>query len=138
LRLPEHVMEEEIVGAKHITLINSTFNANPDAVYSALTYIAQKKGEKILVIQPLIELGAYADAVHRTIGKQAAAVCSYIVVTNRNFLKAIKEGVLETGEPVSKITIGKLPQIEKHGIWLFVGKEASSYCQIVNARALRQ
>ncbi|MBI4137208.1 hypothetical protein HY469_04055, partial [Candidatus Roizmanbacteria bacterium] len=83
LELPEKTMHEEKRG--NVIYINDTFNANPDAVYAALNYIKRKKGTKVLVLQPLIELGRYADAVHEKIGEMAADICDHIILTNINW-----------------------------------------------------
>src|SRR3989344_5838514 len=122
LELPEKTMQEEKKGK--VTFINDTFNANPDAVYAALDYIKRKKGTKVLVLQPLIELGNYADAVHEKIGQMAADICDHIILTNINWNKAFLRGVDQSKKKEIKVQIaGYLPKIES-GVILFEGKEA--------------
>ena len=90
-------------------------------------YIKRKKGTKVLVLQPLIELGNYADAVHEKIGQMAADICDHIILTNINWNKAFLRGVDQSKKKEIKVQIaGYLPKIES-GVILFEGKEAEKY-----------
>lgn len=107
----------------NVFLIDNTFNSNPDGVYAALEYLRNFKGSKVLVLQPLIELGKYTEEIHKKIGNMADQICNQIVLTNRNFNNYILEGVKERD---SKISVGKLNKITA-GVILFQGKEAEKY-----------
>lgn len=121
VKLPSQTMN--IINRGNLHLIDNTFNSNPDGVYAALEYLNKFKGSKILVLQPLIELGRYTKQIHNKIGKMAGQICSQIVLTNKNFNNYITEGVKENK---SKILVGKLPKITE-GAVLFQGKEAEKY-----------
>ncbi len=73
--------------------IDDTFNNNPDAAIAALHYLKTRKGKKILVFQPMIELGNYAGESHRNVGAVAASICNEIILTNDNYLNYFQEGV---------------------------------------------
>ena len=60
---------------------------------------------KILVTPGMIELGAQEDELNREFGKQAAAVCDYIVLIGAKQTAAIKEGVLQSGFNEAKLMI---------------------------------
>lgn len=125
LALPPKTMHE--TSSRGVTSIDDTFNANPEAVYAALDYLKQKKGVKILVLQPLIELGKYADEIHEKIGSRAAEVCDYIILTNENWHKPFMRGVSKAKKTKAKIQFaGRLPHLEQ-GTILFEGKEAEKY-----------
>lgn len=125
VQLPAQTMN--IIKKGKIILIDDTFNANPDGVYSALEYLKIFKGKKIFVLQPLIELGKYAQEVHQRIGKIAAQICDEIILTNKNFNSFFLEGVKTVKGGIKKVEIGKpLPQILE-GVVLFEGKEAKKY-----------
>ena len=53
------------------TLIDDTYNANPDSVRAALAVLAQRPGKKILVLGDMGELGTDAPAMHAQIGLAA-------------------------------------------------------------------
>lgn len=55
------------------TLIDDTYNANPDSVKAALAVLAQQSGRKILVLGDMGELGRDAPAMHAQIGLAARA-----------------------------------------------------------------
>lgn len=125
LNLPEKTMN--IVKKNSLILIDDTFNANPDGVYVAIEHLKTYKQKKILVLQPLIELGKYAKEVHNKIGRMAAEICDQIVLTNKNFNSFFIEGVKEIEGGIDKVKIGKMSHTLTESIILFEGKEAEKY-----------
>ncbi|MEW5788488.1 MAG: UDP-N-acetylmuramoyl-tripeptide--D-alanyl-D-alanine ligase [Pseudomonadota bacterium] len=59
-----------ILGA---SLIDDTYNANPDSVLAAIQVLAEKPGTRILVLGDMGELGPDALAMHREVGEKARA-----------------------------------------------------------------
>lgn len=121
-QLPEKTMN--IIKKRNLYLIDNSFNSNPDGVYAALEYLRTFKGPKVLVLQPLIELGKYSGEIHKKIGKMSSQICDQIVLTNKNFNSFIMEGA------PSKISVGKLPAVT-HGTILFQGKEAEKFLKSI-------
>ncbi len=112
-------------------LINDTFNNNPDAAIAAINYVNKFKKKKILVFQPMIELGAYTDSAHVAVGKTAGNICDEIILTNSNFSKAFIHGVHEVDahKTVHIFSAEKAASyirsiIHKDDAILFKGKEA--------------
>lgn len=61
----------EVLRVDGITLINDTYNANPDSVYSALQTLKAMNttGKRIAVLADMLELGSHAEEEHRAVGK---------------------------------------------------------------------
>jgi UDP-N-acetylmuramoyl-tripeptide--D-alanyl-D-alanine ligase len=57
----------------NVTLIDDTYNANPESLQVALDVLAQAQGETWLVLGDMGELGANAVAMHGDAGRQARA-----------------------------------------------------------------
>jgi len=53
------------------TVIDDTYNANPDSVRAAIDVLAQQSGKKILVLGDMGELGGEAAALHAQVGDYA-------------------------------------------------------------------
>lgn len=58
-------------GHKDATIIDDTYNANPDSVRAAIDVLAAKPGKRYLVLGDMGELGADAPAMHAEIGSYA-------------------------------------------------------------------
>lgn len=120
-----------IPGINGSVYINDTFNNNPDAAKAALDVLAKTKGKKILVFQPMIELGAYAAESHRTVGREAARVCNDILLTNKNYYEHFLSGAREVSaeHKVRIVSSGQAASyiretVRKGDTVLFKGKEA--------------
>ena len=85
-------------GIHGATFINDTFNNNPDAARAAIAYLAKTKGRKILVFQPMVELGKYAVESHRDVGREAARVCDDVLLTNDNYYEHVLSGAREVSK----------------------------------------
>ncbi len=62
---------QRIDGINSATFIDDTFNNNPDAAIAAIDYLSELKPKRILVFQPMIELGEYAVESHERVGEAA-------------------------------------------------------------------
>jgi UDP-N-acetylmuramoyl-tripeptide--D-alanyl-D-alanine ligase len=58
-------------GFKEATIIDDTYNANPDSVRAAIDVLAKRPGKRYLVLGDMGELGASARAMHAEIGNYA-------------------------------------------------------------------
>jgi UDP-N-acetylmuramoyl-tripeptide--D-alanyl-D-alanine ligase len=64
-----------------ITIIDDTYNANPDGVRFALEYLSRFKGRKILVLSDMLELGECSEEAHLNIKKHAIEANVSIIFT---------------------------------------------------------
>ena len=120
-----------IPGINGSIYINDTFNNNPDAAKAAIDVLAWTKGKKVLVFQPMIELGAYAAESHASVGAYAARICDEIMLTNHNFYEDFVKGVRTASDTVSVSVVSAdkaasllRSKLGKDDAVLFKGKEA--------------
>lgn len=68
---PERGRQEVVTAPDGFTVINDTYNANPDSMRAALMMLAafDAKGERIAILGDMGELGDHAQACHRAIGE---------------------------------------------------------------------
>ena len=79
-----------------VSLVDDTFNASPDAVLAAIDYMKIFSKKRILVLQPMIELGKNAAYEHWRVAKEISQICDYLLLTNKNFNDPILKGVEES------------------------------------------
>lgn len=59
----------ELINKNNMTIINDTYNASFDSIYYALDVLSKFDGRKIAILGDILELGSYAEEIHRKIGK---------------------------------------------------------------------
>lgn len=60
-----------IKGIREITMIDDTYNANPDSMRAALAVLAAQPGMRYFVMADMLELGDFKESWHRDIGFDA-------------------------------------------------------------------
>jgi len=61
------------LGERQLTLIDDTYNANPDSVRAAIDVLASCPGPTALVLGDMGEVGARSAEFHREVGSYASA-----------------------------------------------------------------
>lgn len=117
-----------------LTLIDDTYNVNYEGVVAALNYLKLFKGTKIMVLNPIIELGEYGHKLHQEIGMAAGNICHYIFLTNSNFSADIKKGIDASSDKITKIIQPEKKQIAEilknmpfDSAVIFAGKESEKW-----------
>jgi UDP-N-acetylmuramoyl-tripeptide--D-alanyl-D-alanine ligase len=112
------------------TLIDDTYNVNPDSVKAAISYMHEYPGKKYLVVTPMIELGSKASAIHESVGALAAQSEVAVWSTNKAYHDELARGakryqgeysVLQGREIVSKLQ----KELKDGDVVVFEGKEAA-------------
>ena len=82
----------------NVAILDDAYNSNPNGAKVALETVGLfEDSVKILVTPGMVELGEKEDEYNKEFGKQAAAVCDYIILVGEKQTHAIKEGALEAG-----------------------------------------
>lgn len=89
-------MRQSIHYLNGVTLIDDSYNANPDSMKSALKVLPQvaKSGRKIAVLADMLELGEMAQQLHFEVGIFAAQLGIDILVTVGELAKFISDGAI--------------------------------------------
>lgn len=81
-----------------ITLINDSYNANPESMRGALNYLATfNKNRKIAVLGNMLDLGDYTKELHKEVGKIVAKDKIDLLILVGEFSDYIKQGAIENG-----------------------------------------
>ncbi|MBI5613831.1 UDP-N-acetylmuramoyl-tripeptide--D-alanyl-D-alanine ligase [Candidatus Gottesmanbacteria bacterium] len=136
-------MMQKLDGIHGSIYINDTFNNNPDAACAALEYLRIGEERKILVFQPMIELGSFSQVAHERVGKLAGEVCDEILLTNTNFRTPFLQGVKLSGgnARVFVLDSNKAQKFLRNYLHagdmvLFKGKEAQSVITLLEEKSL--
>lgn len=128
---------QAVDGIAGSTFINDTFNNNPDAAKAAIAYLGTRPNKKILVFQPMIELGDFALPSHTEVGAYAAKHADAILLTNKNFYTAFEQGVRSVSQTVPLMVVSPSrgsayirERVSSGDTVLFKGKESE---QILSA-----
>jgi UDP-N-acetylmuramoyl-tripeptide--D-alanyl-D-alanine ligase len=116
-----------------VTVIDDTFNSNPESIAAALTYMRIYKKKRFFVLQPMIELGRNAKEHHYAIGKELSEVCDTVCITNRNYITELQKGIRD-GKGKCTVILGNTRKIntylaahaERGDIVLCEGSEAKA------------
>ncbi len=92
-----------LAGPNGSTLIDDTYNSNPDGVVAALDYIERQRGRKFVIMSSLIELGSASHKVHEKIGKRISSVAATLIFLDGNYLSDIKKGALKNKDSIVEI-----------------------------------
>lgn len=129
--MPAHKVMHVTSGIHGSVFIDDTFNNNPDAAAAAIQFLGLHKGKKILVFQPMVELGSYAESSHTRVGELAAKYCDAVLLTNSSHFEAFEKGVrsVSSSMPLFVYTPIQISEyirthVKKHDVVLFKGKDA--------------
>jgi UDP-N-acetylmuramoyl-tripeptide--D-alanyl-D-alanine ligase len=83
----------EVLSVKGVTILNDTYNANPDSTAAALRTLARAKvpGKRIAVLADMLELGDRAEEEHARIGKEVTRLGLHYLLTYGRLAKHIHD-----------------------------------------------
>ncbi|MBI5599855.1 MAG: UDP-N-acetylmuramoyl-tripeptide--D-alanyl-D-alanine ligase [Deltaproteobacteria bacterium] len=132
----------EILKVGAWTVLNDTYNANPDSTLAALKTLASMNGRKVTVIGSMLELGSGSEEAHAEAGRLAATLGVDVLVTVGRWREAVRDGALSGGMKEKNVfgfddnaeTASEIKRILKDGdIVLVKGSRAARMEEIVEA-----
>lgn len=93
---PEHRQTVQ-VSPNGVTVIDDTYNSNPDGARSALSALAQAGADhrRVLVTPGMVELGSQQAQANEDFARQAAACATDIVIVGQTNRRALERGAAE-------------------------------------------
>jgi UDP-N-acetylmuramoyl-tripeptide--D-alanyl-D-alanine ligase len=91
-------MRGERIRRNGVTIINDCYNSNPEAVRSMLEVLRDTPAlRRIAVLGEMLELGRWAEPLHRDVGSYAARCGISVLVGIRGVASALVKGAVEHG-----------------------------------------
>ncbi len=128
---------------RNITLIDDTYNANPQSMSAAISSVASLKGEgrALAALGGMGELGDNAEQAHRDAGKHVHEAGIALLVTVGENGRGIADGAIAAGMPAEQVhccdthaaAVELLESSSREGDWILVkGSRAARMEQIVD------
>ncbi len=113
-------------------LIDDTHNRNINSVIRSLSYMSLYRGSKILVLEPIVELGKKAAKLQHEIGEEIGRVCDVVFLTNDNHYPSISSGIKHSN-PNCVVTVANPTKIaafikessKREDVIVFEGNDAA-------------
>ncbi len=127
------------LAATGAVLINDTYNVNLNSLEQALLYMKLYKGKKVLVMEPVTELGKIASFEHIRIGEKIGEACDYLLLTNNNYKRSILKGVKSVNGNCQVYTLPPVgisdfvnKNCKREDVVVFEGREAGRSLRLVD------
>ncbi len=96
----------ELTRHGNVAILDDAYNSNPNGAKVALETLGLFEGSvRILVTPGMVELGEKEAEYNEEFGRQAAAVCDYIIPVGQKNSEAIRKGALSAGFDEDRIFI---------------------------------
>ncbi len=81
----------------HCTIINDSYNSNPDGFKAALNFLSTfpPDTKRIVITRGILELGEKSNEIHQLIGGEISFVADELVIITPDFVDAIKKGIVD-------------------------------------------
>ncbi len=90
VKLREHTLSV-LNPTPELSIIDDTYNANPDGVIAALNYLnTYTDWQKIIIFPGMLELGKMTYEEHEKVGKKIAEVCDFAYFTSHDFGRPLR------------------------------------------------
>ena len=122
-----------------LTLIDDCYNASPTSVKAALKSLSGLSGRRVAILGDMLELGDYADGLHREVGEAAYQHALDLLICCGDQAKRIYDGFTGTGGigaryfETKAALIAELPKlIEKDDIVLVKASHSMGFSEIAD------
>lgn len=123
----------EVLELNGATILNDSYNSNPEALRSMIRTLAARPGKRrILIAGEMLELGEHGPALHSACGKAAAEAGLDVVVGVRGNAEHLASAACAGG--VSSVF---LPDADSAGAWLKTNLRSGDVVLVKGSRGVR-
>ncbi len=99
------------------TVIDDSYNANPEGMRSAIDSLAELKGRKVCIFGDMLEMGEDSESLHREVGRYAAEKGMDLVIACGEMGRLIAQSAGQIGKyfASSEDIINALPELIRQG-----------------------
>ena len=126
----------ELIRTSFVTMIDDSYNANPDSVRSGIDTLVQLPGERhICILGDMLELGGGSGDMHAGVGRYAAERGADLVLTAGRYGQDTARGAGDKGRFFDSrdALIRSLPELLCRGDCLLVKASKGSHFEMVSA-----
>lgn len=87
----------QLIEGNGISIIDDTFNTNPDGAKRALEVLALFPGRKVALTPGMVELGAEENAANKELGRMLASVADVVLLVGGRRARTVAAGLKEGG-----------------------------------------
>ena len=96
----------EVTRRGGVTIIDDAYNSNPEGAREALQLLGQLPGRRRVLVTPgYIELGEEEEESMTELGRQAAAVCTHVILVGPRHTEPVYRGLVEAGFPAAQVSV---------------------------------
>ncbi|MBE6149021.1 MAG: UDP-N-acetylmuramoyl-tripeptide--D-alanyl-D-alanine ligase [Firmicutes bacterium] len=95
----------EIKKHNNITIIDDSFNSNPEGAKNAIEVLALMDGEKVIITPGMVEMGDKQAELNEMFGKQIADVCDKVYLVGKKQTEPIYNGLIKNKYSHDKIFV---------------------------------
>lgn len=88
-----------------VTLLDDTYNANPESMKAALKTMSSYSGRKIVISGDMLELGALSASLHEEVGSFMAESGVNEIIATGSFASSVIDGALKAGMPSKNASV---------------------------------
>ena len=124
---------------KGATVIDDSYNANPDAVKAAVDVLAECSGNRCLVLGMMAELGDAASAMHREVGVYAREKRIEQLVAVGEYAQEVISGFGQQGKAFANVEqlLDSLEEVERSDVVLVKGSRSARMERVVDALCMK-
>ena len=86
-----------VINAAGLTILDDTYNANPESVAAAIKTLNGVEGRKVAVLGDMYELGEFSEQAHFDVGAMLAASGVYLAFAVGKWAEEVRAGAVSNG-----------------------------------------